>query len=76
MGRPVGGFGCGSAVVEVRGRGGHHRLGRSVMGSWFWSSDCLMLFWLAGILRGRKVLWEKWKHVTYTMFWRIIFDNN
>ena len=26
-----GGFGCGSAVVEVRGRGGHHRLGRSVM---------------------------------------------
>ena len=37
VGRPVGGFGCSSAVVEVRGRGGHHRLGRSVMGSVVWT---------------------------------------
>ena len=47
------------------GQCGHHRLGLRLDKS---VTDYLILFWLGDIHRGLKVLWGKWKPVTYPIF--------
>ena len=66
--------GCGSVAVEVRGQGGHHRLGRLVMGSGVWTVWCC--FGLQVYLGGGKCYRRNGNMSHSLCFGGIIIDNN